>query len=47
MSVPEQALSIPTGTWSARVITRRPGHARLARLPEQPLPAPRSERLAP
>jgi polyisoprenoid-binding protein YceI len=90
MSISEQPISIPTGTWqvdvvhssvgfevptvraarhrrqrnhffldaaagaitvalaaaSASVITRRPGHAQLARLPEQLLPAPRPERLA-
>jgi hypothetical protein len=40
------AITVALAAASARVITRSPGHKRLARLPEQPLPARRPERLA-
>jgi hypothetical protein len=40
------AITVALAAASARVITRSPGHQRLARLPEQPLPARRPERLA-
>ena len=39
-------ITVALAAASANVITRRSGHARLARLPEQSLPTPRPERLA-
>jgi hypothetical protein len=40
------AITVALAAASARVITRSSGHAQLARLPEQPLPARSPERLA-
>jgi PAP2 superfamily len=40
------AITVALAAASARVVTRRPRNAHLARLPEQPLRAPRPERLA-
>ena len=40
------AITVALAAASASVITRTPRHAQLARLPEQPLPARRPERLA-